>query len=266
MPASIFRPLGKREVLQTQSAGANSERIANSSDTLHTALTETGARFAAGAQPGTIRLLDVFPLRSPISISYKVSLYGPAQIDCQGFAITLNGPVVLQNFSLINCGGIVVNSENVVMRQITISAGNACPGILVNNAYAVIDDVTMTTGTATFTSSISLNNGSYTVINRVVSNSPILVDVVLSSSEVRIIDCISATATVNFDGQLWVVRGNRIGNITGSVVSGSSVISGKVMNGANIDTSAGLGSNTIFGNTNCGTITPDTTDAVGLNT
>ena len=65
----------------------------------------------------------------------------------------------------------------------------------------------LSSGTSTFSSSLTLDNASYTSFVKVQSNAAILVDVTLASSEVRLIDCISAGATVDYDGQLWVVRG-----------------------------------------------------------
>lgn len=267
---TLFAAAGARPLLAASSTASNSEHLVNSDETLRTALTATAERVASGGQPGTIRVIDAFVLRSALVVDHEVTIYGPAVIDCDGFALTISGAAVLENFKITNSGGIVVAAEGVVLRTLSLSAGAAVPAVDIGAFQGtIIDVVTLSSGTATFASAVRLDNASYTSINKLASNAPILVDVVTSSSEIRLIDCIGGT--VDFDGQLWVIRGNRMGTLTGSASSGSSVISGNVMVGANIVTGAGLGSNTISANVEVGnlaTLAADSavTDAVGLNT
>lgn len=111
---------------------------------------------------------------------------------------------------------------------------------------AAVATVFSVCGNKQFAGTVSLSNGQLGIIS---SNS--------------FLGPISAVGTVRNN----VISGNTMaGNITMQASTGNNVISGNCMNSYNITTSAGIGGNSIVGNTNVGTITNASTDAVTSNT
>jgi len=283
MPASIFRPLGKREVLQTQGSAQNVIDVHNENEFLAalTALPNADSycygksinivsdiiatqQVTLGTQHSGLTIGTVSGAR--ISTSSTLTSWLLLSLNTKN--VTIRGLVFTANFAAINVfevrgtthtiEGNTVNELATVTNFIYIQL-LASPIYVINNK---IDGLT--------TTSILLLGGIGSLGGSLITgNVRFGGDMILMTANQTVFNNNVSIGGINVTFMSNATISNNVMNGAITISGGSStrtVISGNAMRGFAITTSASAGAHTIFGNTNCGTITPDTTDAVGLNT
>jgi hypothetical protein len=266
---SIFRDNLRRVNLQPQAA-ASFIRDVYSDDELRTAITEAVARSTTGDLP------QGFGVRIMAPISFSAPYVIPAPVP--GFSIDGNN-ILMTPLASVDAVFVV---ETYFVRIESVSVYATDPAIVVGALVATTAGTTTTGGSLSMSRMFgasaliriasSAGQGGWTVsqCSHLLLGAPSSgAGISLLGSDSHIIqgNSTDATEAIQWFGDGVVVNGNTFsGNATGDTGSSSAVFSGNVMGFGDIDVSAADGLNAIFGNTQCGVITNNATDVVGLNT
>ena len=273
MPASIFRPTGRRPTLQAVGA-AVFIRDVYTEDEFRTALTEFEARSTGSATPQGFGV----SIKAPITVSSPFVI--PSTLPgfvVEGNNVTITPTATITEVFLIKTFFVIISRVYVQ----TLVAANA------PDAMVVCDPTSTTTGGILQDSRIVGSKALIQIVSgaghagwSVLNNQYLATNATSSGSSISLLagdghfvsgNTIVATGAVNaveVNGGNCRIVANDTNNdaIVVGASGGTSTVSGNIMQGGAITTSASAGNNTIFGNTDCGTLTTHTTDAVGLNT
>lgn len=296
---TLFPKMGARVNLQPQSMAQNFIEVRNETQLRAALGSLPGAQgncYGKGISiVAPITLTAPLVLAATLNDGLTITCPGQALLDAAGFSFNFAAQdIVFKNvnvsnadtftlsssfFTIENCAftdfdGFLISGTDGELRNLSLSSGSASAAIAITGSHINVDQIVITDGEdrPPFSSIVSMDDSSYNIFSRIDSNNStvsVFVDFpgdAAPSDHIWLRDCMVQTATVEQLGQSWIVSGNEVGDITANSSSGSSVYGGNFFPfGGTIDTSAGAGSNTIFGNVNV-TVVSHGTDQVGLNT